>query len=95
MAHRTARKQNTAKKMYVPKPADSRRGGVMIATMKLESQMVAVDTATPFERMDVGKTSAGKAHPSGEYEAPKKRMKRKAKAMQTHPAVLWDNQLSS
>lgn len=86
-AHKPARKQKHAKKMYVPYLIDCNIGGVATPMMKLDSQFTATARATPFDRQAVGNTSGGNAHPNGEYETPKTRIKRNAIATQAHPAA--------
>lgn len=39
---------------------------IMTYTMKFESQLIDTDSATPLERMLIGKISGGKAQASGE-----------------------------
>jgi hypothetical protein len=68
------------------------KGGVAMPTIKLESQLVLVDNATPIDRVAMGNTSDGSAQARGEYVRPKIRMKRKAMATQAQPTAVWADQ---
>lgn len=65
-AQTAASAQKAAKKIYVPKPAESSIGGVATPTIKFDIHTVAVLRATPFALVALENTSDGSAHASGE-----------------------------
>lgn len=66
VAHTPAKKHITAKKIYVPCLILVIMDGIEIPTMESDSQMTQSERAMPFGRVALEKTSAGRAHPTGE-----------------------------
>jgi hypothetical protein len=64
-----AAKQKHPKKKYVPQPSLMNISGTTTPMIKLESQIVAVASPTPFARLELGKTSAGSVQARGPYDA--------------------------